>query len=156
MPYLRFLLKVSRPRFWLYLFGPYIVGIAAAGASRSDFIRTDVIVFGLYFLFPANLLIYGINDIFDFETDKLNPKKVEYEALVSPENHSRLLIAILVLNLPFITASALLGFKAFPLMLGFLILFCFLLSSAPYVPKQGHSWIPSSMFYISFPACSPI
>jgi 4-hydroxybenzoate polyprenyltransferase len=37
----------------------------------------QVLLFGLYFLIPANIRIYGINDIYDYETDKLNPKKVE-------------------------------------------------------------------------------
>ena len=75
MSIIQFLLKVSRPRFWLYVFGPYIVGLAAGAATRDDFVRIENLVFGLYFLLPANLLIYGINDIFDFETDRLNPKK---------------------------------------------------------------------------------
>ena len=70
-----FLIKVIRPRFWLYIFGPYLVGLAAGASSRVDFLRFDALLFGLYFLFPANLLIYGINDIFDFETDRRNPKK---------------------------------------------------------------------------------
>ncbi|MEO7673038.1 MAG: lycopene elongase, partial [Pyrinomonadaceae bacterium] len=68
----------------MYLFGPYIIGLAAGASTRWELLSFGNIVFGLYFLFPANLLIYGINDIFDFETDKLNPKKQEYEALVQP------------------------------------------------------------------------
>ena len=38
--------------------------------------------FVVYFLIPANILIYGINDIFDYDTDKLNPKKGTYEAFI--------------------------------------------------------------------------
>ncbi len=106
MPDIRFLLKVSRPRFWLYLFGPYIIGLAAGASTRGELLSFGNIVFALYFLFPANLLIYGINDIFDFETDKLNPKKQDYEALVQPDDRRTLVIAILVTNLPFIIAAA--------------------------------------------------
>lgn len=120
MPDFRFLLKVSRPRFWLYLFGPYIVGLAAGAASRDDLISASIVAFGVFFLFPANLFIYGVNDIFDFATDKLNPKKQDYEAMVQPEHHRDLLIAILILNLPFIAAAAFLNLKSFVLMLGFL------------------------------------
>ena len=62
-------------------------------------------VFGLYFLFPANLLVYGINDIFDWETDKNNPKKEAYEMLVTPREHGVLWRAILILSLPFAVLS---------------------------------------------------
>ena len=116
----RFLLKVSRPRFWLYIFGPYLVGLAAGAASPNDFLRLDVALFAVYFLFPANLLIYGINDIFDFETDRWNPKKSKYEVLVQPESHRVLIWTILVLNLPFFAAAAVLAPRALPSLAAFL------------------------------------
>jgi 4-hydroxybenzoate polyprenyltransferase len=96
------IIKISRPRFWLYVFGPYIVGLAAGSVSPDDFVRIGSLIFGLYFLLPANLLIYGVNDIFDFGTDAINPKKAGYEMLVRPETHRSLWIWIAVLNLPFI------------------------------------------------------
>jgi 4-hydroxybenzoate polyprenyltransferase len=117
---IRFLLKISRPRFWLYVFGPYLVGAAAGAATRDDFLRLEVVLFGLYFLLPANLLIYGVNDIFDWETDRLNPKKDGYEALVRPEIHRKLLIWIAVMNLPFLIAVAVLVPQAMFSFAGFL------------------------------------
>jgi 4-hydroxybenzoate polyprenyltransferase len=78
-----------------------------------------VLVFSLFFLFPANLLIYGVNDIFDYETDRLNLKKAQYEALVAPAEHRRLWTAIVVVCLPFApalmtcTAAAWAGMAAF-------------------------------------------
>ena len=60
-------------------------------------------IFALYFLIPANIRIYGINDIYDYETDKLNPKKVEwYEALVTPKEQKSLWKWILLTTIPFI------------------------------------------------------
>ena len=106
MPDPKFLLKVSRPRFWLYIFGPFLVGLAAGADSWRDFLRLDTILSAVYFLFPANVLIYGINDIFDFETDRRNPKKAEYEMLVRPGSHRALVRHILLLNVPFIAAMA--------------------------------------------------
>src|SRR6476469_7169740 len=97
-----FFLRVSRPRFWVYIFGPYLIGVAAAAAGRGDFLRADVLIFSLYFLFPANLLIYVFNDIFDYDTDRLNPKKEGYEELVRPSKRGGLIAAILLLNLPFL------------------------------------------------------
>ncbi len=119
MSTLQFLLKVSRPRFWLYVFGPYIVGLAAGATTRDDFFRIENFVFGLYLLLPANLLIYGINDIFDWETDRLNPKKAEYEMLVRPESHRQLSVWIVVLNLPFIVAAYFVAPQALPSLVGF-------------------------------------
>lgn len=115
-----FLLKVSRPRFWIYVFGPYLVGLAAGISSREDLLRLYVLFFAIFFLLPANLLIYGINDIFDWETDRLNPKKAEYETLVRPESHRRLAIWIVVLNLPFVAATYFFAPQALPSLAGFI------------------------------------
>lgn len=101
MPILRFLFKVSRPRFWFYIFGPYIVGLIAGAASRNELFDWRTGLFALYLLFPANLLVYGVNDIFDYETDKLNKKKVEYELLVDRDRHKALAVWIFFLNVPF-------------------------------------------------------
>ena len=120
MPDVKFLLKVSRPRFWVYIFGPYLVGLAAGAGSPNDFLRYDVALFAIYFIFPANVLIYGINDIFDFETDRRNPKKSEYEMLVRPESHRALIGWILLLNIPFIVAIVFLAPQALPSLAGFL------------------------------------
>ena len=103
---MRLLLKVSRPRFWFYLFGPYIVGLAAGVTDRAHLLDWRYLLLGLYFLLPANLLVYGVNDIFDYETDRLNPKKAEYEALVAPDSRRRLFYWIMGLNLPFIVLAA--------------------------------------------------
>lgn len=98
----RQLLKISRPRFWIYLFGPYIVGLVCGASTPAALLDWRVLLFGIYFLFPANLLVYGINDICDWETDKNNPKKESYEMLVTPREHRVLWHAILISNLPFL------------------------------------------------------
>jgi 4-hydroxybenzoate polyprenyltransferase len=96
------LLSISRPRFWIYLFGPYIVGLAAGATTLSDFISLPVLLFALYFTLPANLLVYGINDIFDYETDCANAKKDGYESRVPPDERTALWRAIALFNLPFV------------------------------------------------------
>lgn len=98
------LLRLSRPRFWIYVFGPYLVGLAAGSTGRSDFLKWPVLLFGVFFLLPANLLIYGVNDIFDYETDRNNVKKTDYETLVTPEERPALWRAIALLNVPFFLA----------------------------------------------------
>ena len=79
---------ISRPRFWGYLFGPFLIGLAAAPDIAFSL---HLLALGLFFTYPANLLIYGFNDVFDYETDKLNKKKKGYELLLSPEARGPLL-----------------------------------------------------------------
>ena len=141
MPDLSFLIKVSRPRFWIYVFGPYIVGTVAA-AEYAGQLNWKTLVFGLYFLFPANLLVYGINDIFDYETDKLNSKKTEYEELVTPAFQGPLAWTILLLNLPFVAlAIATLGNALFPLAA---FLFLSIFYSAPPIRAKAIPFLDSA------------
>jgi 4-hydroxybenzoate polyprenyltransferase len=95
---IRQLLIVSRPRFWVYLVGPYVIALAAAGTWPNP----TLLLFGLYLTLPANLLIYGINDIFDRETDRLNSKKQGYETLLSDKSVRPIALLIAVTNLPFL------------------------------------------------------
>lgn len=97
-------LRVSRPRFWLYEAATFgLVGTVGALNGLAFFSDWHYWVFAFYFLIPANILIYGINDIFDYETDKLNPKKGDnaYESLVGPEKQRSLWWWIILINIPF-------------------------------------------------------
>jgi 4-hydroxybenzoate polyprenyltransferase len=95
---IRQLLIVSRPRFWVYLVGPYVIALAAAGTWPNP----TLLLFGLYLTLPANLLIYGINDIFDRETDRLNSKKQGYEAVLANKSIRPIAWLIVTTNLPFL------------------------------------------------------
>jgi 4-hydroxybenzoate polyprenyltransferase len=102
----KWFLQLSRPRFWFYLFGPFLVGFAA-GYNRLDFSLVEVstlLLAGLFFTLPANLLIYGVNDLFDYETDKNNPKKKQYETLIAPKNRGKFTQVLTVSTVPFIVA----------------------------------------------------
>jgi lycopene elongase/hydratase (dihydrobisanhydrobacterioruberin-forming) len=98
------LVRLSRPRFWVYVLGPYVVGVAAS-KHAENFLNPLVLLWAFYFIFPANLLIYGINDIFDYETDILNAKKRGYEDLVPPDDRKPLSIAIALTNIPFFISA---------------------------------------------------
>lgn len=74
-----FLFKVSRFRFWIYTGGTYVVGYALAANTFIDFIQIEYYIYLLYFFFLANIFIYGVNDLWDEDTDELNPKKDEME-----------------------------------------------------------------------------
>lgn len=94
--YLKFILKISRPRFWLYLAGPYLVGYAAGVNSLDDFISLKFAVYFLYFLIIANIFLYGINDYFDNDTDQYNDKKITHEHLLQISERKKLTRSVLV------------------------------------------------------------
>ena len=70
-----YLLRVSRPRFWLYLAGPVVVGVAYAARTPAELFAPIAVALFVYFLVPANVFLYGVNDIFDADIDVENPKK---------------------------------------------------------------------------------
>ncbi|XVH33040.1 prenyltransferase [Haloferacaceae archaeon DSL9] len=75
-----YLLTLSRPRFWFYLAGPVVVGVAAGADSLGELLSPTTIALFAYFLLPANVVLYGVNDIFDADVDAENPKKADKEA----------------------------------------------------------------------------
>jgi 4-hydroxybenzoate polyprenyltransferase len=77
---LRYLLVLSRPRFWLYLAGPVIVGVTYAAESVPALVSLPALALFAYFLLPANVYLYGVNDVFDRDIDEENPKKEGREA----------------------------------------------------------------------------
>ena len=74
-----YLLRLSRPRFWLYLAGPAMVGVVFAVESTAELFSPLTVGLALYFLVPANVFLYGVNDVFDVDVDEENPKKDDRE-----------------------------------------------------------------------------
>ncbi len=69
--YLVFLLQVSRPGLWSTTALFYLMPL-----GHADILHSGKPWLGLFFvLFPLGLLLYGVNDIVDAETDALNPRK---------------------------------------------------------------------------------
>ncbi|MDY6764898.1 MAG: prenyltransferase [Halobacteria archaeon] len=93
---IKYLFKLSRPRFWLYLAGPVLVGIAYGASSTQDLLSLTSLILFLYFLVPANIVLYGVNDIFDAEIDELNPKKEDKEVRYTGDT---LVVASVLLSL---------------------------------------------------------
>ena len=112
-----YLLRLSRPRFWLYLAGPVIVGVVYAADAPADLFSPVAVALFAYFLVPANVFLYGINDVFDTDIDAENPKKDEREVRYSGDRG--VLVAVLMSGLlglafvPVLPASALVAFAAF-------------------------------------------
>lgn len=92
------LLKLSRPRFWFYLAGPYLIGYTAGSRGFTNFSLQEFSTFFLFFLIPANIFLYGVNDLFDEDTDKLNEKKKHQETFVT-DSKKKIYLASVVLSL---------------------------------------------------------
>ncbi|OPX59194.1 MAG: prenyltransferase [Methanomassiliicoccales archaeon PtaB.Bin134] len=88
---LRYILKLSRFRFWIYTGGPFVVGYALGAPELEAFFALDYYVYLLYFFLPANIFIYGVNDYWDEDTDKLNKKKDDRELRVTDRDKRRLI-----------------------------------------------------------------
>lgn len=94
-------LAVSRPLWWVATSVPFIVGALLAKQE----VTATVIIGALYFLIPYNLLMYGVNDIFDYETDIRNERK----HVMSKLKHPSLWRWIMITNVPFWVYLALVG-----------------------------------------------
>lgn len=89
----------SRPLSWINTAFPF----AAAYLLTTREIDFTLVIGTIYFLIPYNLAMYGINDVFDYESDLRNPRKGGVEgALLDPRIHRTTLIAALVTNVPFL------------------------------------------------------
>jgi 4-hydroxybenzoate polyprenyltransferase len=96
---LRRLFYISRPVLWVNTVGPAVVGMWLAGGLWS----WEALPILLWLTLPFNLLIYGVNDIFDRETDAENPRKGSLEgARISEREVGRIRLSVLVTNLPFL------------------------------------------------------
>lgn len=105
-----YLIKLSRPRFWFYLAGPIIVAVAYAASDPSELITFTTVGMFLYFLAPANIYLYGINDLFDADIDQENPKKEEKEVRYRGQGYVPYIVlgsgAAMFLLFPFIDTAA--------------------------------------------------
>ena len=101
---LKELFFLSRPRFWMYVLGTFLVGVISSGNLflYDDTTTLLLIAFGLFFSLPANVFIYGVNDIYDYQTDIYNDKKIKYESVLKLEKHRSLWIIIVLLLIPFV------------------------------------------------------
>ncbi len=103
---LKSLFVSSRPLNWVNTAFPF----AAAYLMSTRQIDLVFIVGTIYFLIPYNLAMYGINDVFDYESDLHNPRKGGVEgALLDPSVHRLTLRVAVILNLPFLVFLVVVG-----------------------------------------------
>ncbi len=91
---MRTLINVSRPRFWLYLFGPALIGLAVSEQPLMYGSNARILALLLLWTLPANFFLYGINDLMDSDTDSLNEKKDTYERRLATSHRSYVRIGV--------------------------------------------------------------
>ncbi|WP_129336723.1 UbiA family prenyltransferase [Cellulomonas endophytica] len=96
---LRRLVHISRPVLWVNTIGSGVVAVWLTGALMD--VRALPVL--LWLTLPFNLLIYGVNDIYDQETDAANPRKGSLEgARIRPSEVRLIAGGVAVLNVPFL------------------------------------------------------
>lgn len=93
------LFVISRPISWpntAYPFGAAYL-VTGGNLDATFWIAT------IFFLIPYNLLMYGVNDVFDYESDIRNPRKGGLEGAIEQKAfHPTILKACALLNAPFL------------------------------------------------------
>ena len=100
------LVMSSRPVSWVNTAFPFAVGYLMT--TRQ--VDVTFVVGTLFFLIPYNLAMYGINDVFDYESDMRNPRKGGIEgAVLDRRLHRVTLWAVLATNVPFLAYLVIVG-----------------------------------------------
>ncbi|WP_353988570.1 prenyltransferase [Ruicaihuangia caeni] len=100
-PVLSTVVLSSRPLSWINTAFPF----AAVWWLSTGTVDAFMVLGTLFFLVPYNLLMYGLNDVFDYASDLANPRKGGAEgALVPPTLHRMLVIVSVASALPFVIA----------------------------------------------------
>ena len=100
----------SRPVSWINTAFPFAAAYVLAGGNITDNLNLNLVVGTIFFLIPYNLLMYGVNDVFDYESDLRNPRKGGIEgALLDPKWHRPTLLWSFGLCVPFLAYLYLVG-----------------------------------------------
>lgn len=90
---------ISRPISWPNTAFPFGAALLVTGGEINALFWVGV----LYFLIPYNLLMYGINDVFDYESDMRNPRKGGIEGAKEQKSlHPLILTSATLINIPFL------------------------------------------------------
>lgn len=124
---LKKLFVISRPISWPNTAYPFAAAYLVTGGSFGPtfWIAT------LFFLIPYNLLMYGINDVFDYESDIRNPRKGGMEGAVEQKAfHPVIIWSSIVATVPFVIYLFFIGSLLANIVLAALVFFVLAYSMA--------------------------
>lgn len=129
----RQLLVASRPVSWINTAYPF----AAAYLLTAREIDATLVIGTLFFLVPYNLAMYGINDVFDYESDLRNPRKGgAHGAILDRSVHRATLWAAGLSCLPFVVYLVAVGSPVSWLVLAASLFFVVFYSAPPLRLKE--------------------
>ncbi|WP_061782236.1 prenyltransferase [Microbacterium hominis] len=130
---LRQLLVASRPVSWINTAYPF----AAALLLTTGRIDATLVVGTIFFLIPYNLAMYGINDVFDYESDLRNPRKGGAHGAVLDRRFHRITLWAAGLScMPFVAYLVIVGSIASTLVLAASLFFVVFYSAPPLRLKE--------------------
>lgn len=95
---IRRLIEISRPVLWVNTIGTTVIAMWLAGELWT----WQIVPILVWVTFPFNLLIYGVNDIYDQDTDADNDRKGGYGgAKIKPHETRMIGWGVVLTNLPF-------------------------------------------------------
>ncbi|RRS01285.1 prenyltransferase [Glycomyces terrestris] len=145
------LLVASRPVSWINTAYPFAAAwLLTAGAVDAVFVLGT-----LFFLVPYNLAMYGVNDVFDYESDLRSPRKGgAHGAVLDRRLHRVTLAAAAAACLPFLAFLLAVGSTAANLVLAASMLLVVFYSTPPLRLKEipladsltssAHFWSPAA------------
>ncbi|WP_375383898.1 prenyltransferase [uncultured Microbacterium sp.] len=130
---IRELLIASRPVSWINTAYPF----AAAYLLTTRSIDPTLIIGTIFFLIPYNLAMYGINDVFDYESDLRNPRKGgAHGAVLDRRMHRITLWAAALTSVAFVVYLAIVGSPLSWLVLAASLFFVVFYSAPPLRLKE--------------------
>lgn len=93
-------MQVSRPPLWVALPLVFCLGLAYGrhGLIYHEFSFSPLVIIQMLMLsFPICLFTFGLNDIYDYKSDKINPRKNGIEGMLLPVQYHRLVMTAAVL-----------------------------------------------------------
>lgn len=147
MTVIKKLFWISRPISWPNTAYPFAAGYIVAGGQFN----LQLVLGTLFFLFPYNLLMYGVNDVFDYESDILNPRKGGIEGMKEQKSfHPTIIKAAALFSLPLVAYLILIGSRVSKLTLLAVIFFVIAYSIAKlrFKEKPFLDSITSSLHFV--------
>ena len=107
LQYLKLIFRVMRPRFFFIHFAGYMVFVSKAIMENNIF----WFWYNLFLvLIPYSIVIYGINDVYDYDTDIKNPRKQQnWLGSILQKEHQTIIIRSVVGSVLLIMGSAILS-----------------------------------------------
>lgn len=134
MEKLKLLIKVSRPIGWLIAPIVFFGGLTFSNTSISIISLIQLLLLS----FPYCILLYGINDVYDYKSDKNNPRKKLLEGIkLNPKYHLLVKKASLIVAFLLIVSS-LLTFNLINILAMLILIFISVFYSAPPLRFKVH------------------